>query len=215
MNIIFENRNYSLRKRLFIFLIGGLFVLTPDIPKLFGIVSLHSIFFVPFIGAGLAFAVKNIINLPFLKLWIGMTTVLAIGGIGIDYIGNGVHVLYPFVEKNFSFSIISNDFWLILILCTIIAFRIIAPFFTTFKQATMILSSGIIIVAFLLGAKAYLKIELENKLYEHFSHVQHIETVPANDKWRFAVYTSELYVNGSTSLWPEKIIIDNKVSLPK
>lgn len=215
MNIIFENQNYSLRKRLYIFLLGGLVVLIPDIPKLFGVVSLHSIFFVPFVGALLAFAMKKYLVLPFLKVWTGIIAVLIIAGIGIDYIGNGVHVFYPFSEQNYSFSILKHDVWLIIVLLTLVSLRIISPVFSNPNRARVILFSGFIVITLLLGMKSYSKIVVEHTLENRFSQVQHIETKPDFLNWNFIVYTKKEYINGTTKLIPEKIHINDRISFPR
>ncbi|WP_181348128.1 hypothetical protein [Thalassobacillus sp. CUG 92003] len=122
---IFFGNKYSIKRRLLIILLGSIVVFTLDIPKLFGFIFTHSLFFVPFIGAGVALLTGKIMTEPFIKQWIGIMCTLLMGGILIDFLGNGAHLFYPIAERNFSYSLVTGEFWLILVLGFIIGIRLL------------------------------------------------------------------------------------------
>ncbi|SFJ76658.1 hypothetical protein SAMN04487936_104103 [Halobacillus dabanensis] len=122
---IFFGSKLPVKRRLSIILLGSLLVFILDIPKLFGFIFTHSLFFVPFIGAGIALLTRKMITESFIMQWIGIMCVLLIGGILIDFLGNGAHLFFPITDRNFSYSIVTREFWPILILGFIIVIRLI------------------------------------------------------------------------------------------
>ncbi|RKD69662.1 hypothetical protein ATL39_3088 [Sinobaca qinghaiensis] len=127
MDTFFKGRKYPFLKRLSIMAYGGLLVITLDIPKLFGFIFTHSLFFLPVLSFGLALLTKRFIVSTLMKNWAFIILILLIGGIAIDFFGNGAHLWYPLSEKNVSFSIIQREWVLLVILILIFMFRLI-PF---------------------------------------------------------------------------------------
>ena len=122
MDLFFNNWQVPYKRQGTVLLLGSFIVLTPDIPKLLGVISLHSLLYMPFLAALLALFVQKILKESYIKVWMGIMTVLLIGSIGIDLTGDGVHLLYPLTEKNLSISI-NKDYWLPDVLTLYVAIR--------------------------------------------------------------------------------------------
>ncbi|KGX91164.1 hypothetical protein N781_05075 [Pontibacillus halophilus JSM 076056 = DSM 19796] len=107
MTSYFRGNNSRQYPSLFL-MISVLAVFSLDVPKLFGIVSLHSLLIAPFIALALALFFKNQLPYNLFFNWVGMCLVLMIGGILVDVWGNGAHILYPIVRSNISFPILEG-----------------------------------------------------------------------------------------------------------
>lgn len=122
---IFFGSKYATKRRLSFILLGSILVFTLDIPKLFGFIFTHSLFFVPFISAGLALLTRNILTESFIKRWLGIMCALLVGGILIDFLGNGAHLFYPITDRNFSYPLITREFRAVLVVSFFIVLRFI------------------------------------------------------------------------------------------
>ncbi|MBM7553545.1 metal-dependent hydrolase [Thalassobacillus pellis] len=208
MDIFFSSKDSGQKQHFTTMALGAIFVFTLDFPKLFGFVFTHSLVFVPFIGLVLAYGTRKLLNFSLASLWIGIMAVLLLGGITIDFIGNGAHLFYPFTEKALSFTLIKKDIWLIAILLFLVLFRLFN------RRTTAVMAGGFLIIALGLGVKSYTKVTLENALAEKFSHtsIQQIITTPAPGigiKWKFSIDTKTTLIQGNTYIGSSKILTED------
>lgn len=113
-DVIFHGPSFSYRKRRV--LLGGIAILVvlPDIPKLFGFLIGHSLITVPVLALMFAFIVRQVIHMRVLSIWWRLTLVLIISSLGIDFLGNGVHLFYPVNEKTYALSVIRYEIFYLL-----------------------------------------------------------------------------------------------------
>ncbi|GEK59368.1 hypothetical protein CHL76_04180 [Marinococcus halophilus] len=103
----------------------GAIVLVPDIPKLFGNYIFHTLLTMPFIAAALAAVVRPALGGGFPKAWAAAFVTLGAGSMLIDFLGNGTQLLYPVATKNFSYPLLTQEWWVIVPLLCILGILII------------------------------------------------------------------------------------------
>ncbi|SDJ24694.1 hypothetical protein [Salimicrobium halophilum] len=89
-------------------------VLIPDIPKLFGVLYGHSLITVPLIAIVFAILMRTMLSMTLWGIWWRLSLVLIVSSLGIDYLGNGVHLFYPVSTDTYGVSIIKYEFFYIL-----------------------------------------------------------------------------------------------------
>ncbi|WP_202081290.1 metal-dependent hydrolase [Caldalkalibacillus salinus] len=195
--ILFNKDVLSKKKRSIMFLFGGAAAVSPDITKFFGDLFGHAIFSVPLFGLLFTVAFRIFIkDFSFVKTFITFSITVLMGHIFIDYIGNGVAFLFPFVKREFDFHIIASvDFVMII---TLLISVIIGLFHH--KGRVMILTGSILICLYL-GLLSTSKVQLEHTLKNKYGaeEVQLLLTYPSHSqwgRWNFQVRTDEVWVNG-------------------
>ncbi|AKG03824.1 hypothetical protein AAV35_002850 [Salimicrobium jeotgali] len=114
-DLLFKGPDFHNRKARFVLLGGvGVIVLMPDLPKLFGVLIGHSLVTVPIIAAFFAIFTRALLTMSFFSIWWRLTLVLVVSALGIDYLGNGVHLLYPITGATYGLSLIRYEFFYIL-----------------------------------------------------------------------------------------------------
>ncbi|MYL34287.1 hypothetical protein GLW05_11830 [Pontibacillus yanchengensis] len=209
--LLFNKDFVSISKRLTVYLFGGIVAVSPDIPKFFGYLFGHSIFYVLLMG--LCFTpVFRIVNkdFSFWKTWIIFSITVLIGHIYIDYIGNGIALLFPIVKKDFNFHIIPS---LDLMIITTLFTTLIIGLFHNKSKGIILLGALIISLYFCLLTAS--KIQLEHTLREKFNNyeIELLLTYPnSNDfgEWSFQVRTNEFWVRGSSSIYKSGIRIKSE-----
>ncbi|MFC3040390.1 hypothetical protein ACFOGI_08980 [Virgibacillus xinjiangensis] len=164
MDFIFHRPAFSLKKRLIILALGGAFVLVPDVLKMFGAPFTHSLFIVPLIAFALTYLGRRTLPFSFGTQWSALTGVLIVGGVLIDYLGNGARIFYPVVRENFSFSLIESEWWLILGILLLLLLRLTSSKGDFTKIGLRILYTGILLVVLLFVGKAYSVIGADSTL---------------------------------------------------
>ncbi|QAS51394.1 hypothetical protein [Halobacillus litoralis] len=143
MNLFFENESLSQLQRRNIMLLGAAVVLVIDIPKLFGILLFHSLLFVPILALGIAFFIEKYMITSFQKLWWAFMTILSIAGIAVDFLGNGTHLFYPFMNENFSYTLIHQEGWYALALFVLLITRLYGPRFIPLHFSKILQVNGL------------------------------------------------------------------------
>ncbi|SIS42532.1 hypothetical protein [Salimicrobium flavidum] len=124
-DLIFHGPSFTYRKTRFTLLGSVAFlVVLPDIPKLFGFLIGHSLITVPILALLFAFIMRKLLSMRVPAIWWRLTLVLVISSLGIDFLGNGVHLLYPVNEKTYALSVIRYEFIYLLPIGLLLFFRL-------------------------------------------------------------------------------------------
>ncbi|MBP3951780.1 metal-dependent hydrolase [Bacillus suaedae] len=209
--LLFNKDFLSKKKRSIVFLFGGVSAVSPDVTKFFGDLFGHSIFSVPLFGLLFTIIFRIFIkDFSFVKTWFIFSITVLIGHIFIDYIGNGVAFLFPFVKSEFDFHIIASvDF----IITTTLLISVIIGFLN--KKGKAIILMGTIIICLYFGFLSISKVQLEHTLKSKYdaNKIELLLTYPSFGKmgsWDFQVRTKEVWVNGYSSIYKPKIHIDSE-----
>jgi hypothetical protein len=203
----------SKRNRIVLVLFGGVTGVLPDATKFFGDLFGHSILSVPLFGLVLTIVFRVFLkDVSFKKAWFAFSITVLFGHLFIDYIGNGIAVLYPFIQKEFDFHIVKSDDNMIIF--TLLVAIIVGMFY---KKGRWIILSGILVVSLYLGVLAFSKIQLEQALRNKYQddNITLLLTYPRFDnQWGFMVRTDKVWVNGYSPMLSTEIHIEeqNKVS---
>ncbi|QUW23621.1 metal-dependent hydrolase [Sporosarcina sp. Marseille-Q4063] len=186
----------SKMKRCVLILFGGLAGISPDFTKYFGDILGHSVLSAPVFGLlfGIGyFAMQK--EISFMKAWFMFTLTVLIGHLFIDYIGNGVALFYPMIQKEFGFSIVgSNDSF---ILFTLLITIIIGIFY---RKGKLVVLTGILVVSLYLGGLSFSKIQLQQTLEKQYENdnINLLLTFPSHRflNWEFMVKTDKSNISG-------------------
>lgn len=192
-------------KHFLIFLLGAFVGIFPDIFKFFGIISAHSILLSPIFGLVLTLIAIKLIQNNFIKTWISITMTLIFGHILIDFFGNGVAILYPFISKEYSFYIIAHESIYVMFLLGGILIYLI-------KKNKKVLLMFFIIFCLTLSLLGTSKLILERSLNEQFieENPYLIISYPSTlnlFEWNFHVRTKKDTFTGKSPYFPVKITI--------
>ncbi|WP_347862323.1 hypothetical protein U0355_03875 [Salimicrobium sp. PL1-032A] len=100
--------------RWFLLVIVAFLVIIPDIPKLFGVLYGHSLITAPLIALFFALLMRTMLLMPVPSIWWRLSIILIISSLGIDFLGNGVHLFYPVSAATYGVSLIKYEFFYIL-----------------------------------------------------------------------------------------------------
>ncbi len=209
--ILFNKNFLPKKKRSIMFLFGGVSAVSPDITKFFGDLFGHSIFSVPLFGLLFTIVFRIFIkDFSFAKTWVIFSITVLIGHIFIDYIGNGVAFLFPFVRSEFDFHIIAIVDFIIIVTLLI---SVIIGFFN--KKGKAIILIGTIIICLYFGFLSISKVQLEHTLKSKYdaNKIEFLLTYPSFSKfgaWNFQVRTNEVWINGYSSIYKPEIHIDSE-----
>lgn len=201
------NKHYNSKaKRTLVLIIGGFAGISPDITKFIGDLYGHSLLSVPIFGLLIMLITRKLLlEISVIKLWI-VLSFSVLSHIFIDYIGNGVAILYPFVTKEYDFHIIQDELFLyILSIASIIAIF--------YRKGKLVILSSLIIVALYLGTLAYSKIQLYQTLKSKYEEdeITLLSVYPRWDKrWEFMIRTDEQSIIGSASILRRDIQIERE-----
>ncbi|MGD6831223.1 metal-dependent hydrolase [Sutcliffiella halmapala] len=201
------NKHYnSMAKRSLVLFIGGFAGISPDITKFLGELYGHSLLSVPIIGLLIMLITRKLfLGISVIKLWI-VLSFSVLSHIFIDYIGNGVALLYPFVTKEYGFHIIHDELFLyILSIASIIAIF--------YRKGKLVILSSLLIVALYLGILSYSKIQLHQTLKSKYQEheITLLSIYPRWDKrWEFMIRTDEQSIIGSASIFGRDIQIERE-----
>lgn len=206
---LFVNTEYDSRlKRNLLILFGGIASVSPDITKFFGDILGHSILLVPVFG--LLFAIVYIAiqkGLSLMKAWL-MFSIAVFSHLFIDYIGNGIALLYPLLQEEFEFSIVnSND---AIILYTLLICVIVAMFY---RKGKLVVLTSLLIVSMYLVGLTISKAQLEQALKRQYQsdNINLLLTYPSHDfQWVFMVRTDKASVSGYSPLLGVDISIERE-----
>ncbi|RSL28926.1 metal-dependent hydrolase [Salibacterium salarium] len=207
--LIINKEDRTKSKRFFIMIFGGAVAVSPDVTKFFGDLWWHSIWFV--LVSGLLFAIvfrwftKNIV---LQKLWFTFSLTVLVGHILIDYLGNGVAFLYPFVKEEFEFHIVYGmDVLIIFVLLLALS---IGVFYSKGKRFVIM---GVLIVTLYLMGLGFSKIQLEQALENQYQResIDLLLTYPESlSQWSFQVRTDEVWYSGYSPVLNQEIFIETK-----
>lgn len=208
-SLIMIKGKVSIKKKLLIFAICTIAVLSPDVLKVSSVLYSHAIWLAPLLGAFFTvlheFLIKS--EKP-LMTWVKMTVIILVGHLFIDFIGNGARLLYPFHKEEYIFSIISKlDFIFILFL----AISFLLVFFHPKKN--IVATVCLIAIAVYFSSLTYSKLQLEYTLKEKYNNedIALLITYP-NDSlhWGYQVRTENLIVTGESPVLNEDIKIETR-----
>ncbi|MCM3711102.1 metal-dependent hydrolase [Sporosarcina luteola] len=201
------NKYYnSIEKVSLVLLIGGIAGITPDITKFFGDLYGHSLLLVPFLGLVIMLITRKLLlEISVVKLWF-VLSFSVLSHIFIDFIGNGVALLYPLITKEYAFHIIRDDLFLYILLIALI----IAIFYSKGK---LVILSSLLIVALYLGVLTYSKIQLQQTLKSEYKEddITLLLVYPRWDyRWEFIIRTNKLSISGSSPIFGTDIQIERE-----
>jgi hypothetical protein len=204
------NKDYKTKwKRVVLFLFGGAAGVFPDVTKFFGDIFGHSILLAPLIGLLSAIGYRLLLkDISLKKLWFAFSITVLFGHLFIDYIGNGVAFLYPFVQKEFDFHIVrSSD--------NIIIFTLLLAFVTGifYQKGKWIVLSGLVAVSLYLGVLSFSKIQLQQTLKNEYQgdNITLLITYPRYDnQWAFQVRTNEASIIGYAPIFGNEFYIERE-----
>jgi hypothetical protein len=209
--LLFNNDTFPKKKRFVILMFGGIASIAPDITKFFGDLFGHSVFALPILGGVIArvfyFFIKEF---SFIKSWVIFTATILLGHTFIDFVGNGIALFYPIMEKEFGFHIVrSIDFFIVItLLCTIIMGIV-------FKKTKTIFKAGIVIFALYLSILTISKIQFEQQLHNQYAKdkIELLLVYPSYSEWgwwQFRLRTENVWINGKSSVLNTEVHIESE-----
>lgn len=214
--ILFNEDFVSKRKRSIVFLFGGGCAVSPDVTKFFGDLYGHSVFLVPLFGLLFTIIFRLIMkDFSFAKTWVIFSITVLFGHIFIDFLGNGVAFLFPFIESEFDFHIIASvDLVITIILFTSVTMGLL------YKKGKSIILVGALVILLYCGFLSISKLQLERTLEDRYNanNIEFLLTYPEFNEfgsWGFQVKTNEVWVEGFSSIYKPQIHIkrEREVSL--
>lgn len=197
----------STRQRSVLIVFGGLAGVSPDGTKFFGDQAGHSIWLAPVFGLlfAIGFCALQKKAVTFKKAWLTFS-VSVLSHLFIDFIGNGVALLFPFTQKEFEFSIVrSNDAF---VLYTLLIALIISMFY---RKGKVVVFAGLLAVSLYLGGLSFSKIQLQQALEEQYQSdkIDLLVTFPRNDsQWGFQIRTADAIISGYSPILGIEIHIE-------
>lgn len=208
-SLIMIRGKVTIKKKLLILAICTIAVLSPDVLKVLGVLYSHALWLAPILG--LFFTVLHMFLIERTNLlitWIKLTTIILVGHLLIDFIGNGARLLYPFYKEEYIFSIISKlDFIFILFL----AISFLVVFFHPKKN--MVATICLITITVYFSFLTYSKMQLEYTLKEKYNNedIVLLITYP-NDSlhWGYQIRTEKLIVTGESLVINKEIKVETR-----
>lgn len=198
------------REKIMIILSGGLIGIFPDVTKFFGDLWLHSIITIPIIGLLFALLLYSLLRINLLKgLWISMVTVFLSHHL-IDYLGNGINLLYPITGDEVELDVIPKSMEVIIIFVLLLGF-ILYLSKLSFKYYIM----PLIVIILLLLVQVTSSLTIQHKLDTRL-HPATITMTPENQllHWEFDVRLADTtIIKGSGAYLDYKI--DHTTPPPK
>lgn len=187
-------------------IIGGIAGVVPDITKVFGDLYGHSVLAIPIFGLILTLIFSKWISYISLKsLWLILS--IAVGShILFDFLGNGVALLLPFTNKEYSFYIINDELPIFVLTIGILVGILV-------KNMRIILIGASVLFLLYIGSLTVSKLQLELALKKEYEteSIQLLLTYPRYDyRWEFMVHTNERTILGSSSFYQSKLIIERE-----
>ncbi|KIP20412.1 metal-dependent hydrolase [Anoxybacillus ayderensis] len=201
--------NYTFRKKIIILLFNSLVVISPDILKIIGILSGHSLLMVPILAFIFSFIYSRLNNEnKFKTLWLIFSLIILFGHLLLDFIDNGAELFYPFVRDSIDYTLINK---IDLIFIAILMTSFILLFF--YKKKIIFVITSFSIIALYLGILIVSKEYLEYNLRKEFKDqdIVLLITYPDHDfNWEFQVRTNRSIVVGRSPIYKTDIIIESK-----
>lgn len=198
--------NDSWFKRLFILSMGGIVGISPDLTKYFGDIFGHTFWYAAIVGLIIAwFARYNLKDISLRHLWLAMTLTVIFGHLLVDFLGNGIAFLYPFIKTEFYFHIIRDKDYLIY---TLLLFAIIITMLKG-KWRKFVFIIIILLLVSYIGFRTYSKLTLYDVLQRHYkAYNAEIIIYPHfldNTKWSYQIRYNHYIVNGDASIYNHQI----------
>ncbi|WP_127533728.1 metal-dependent hydrolase [Paenibacillus kobensis] len=203
------NRRYDSKKfRTMPLLCGALAGISPDLTKQFGDLFGHSIFFSSIVA--IPATVMGIIILKetkaFFRLWVGLTLIVIIAHLLLDYLQNGVALLYPFITDEYSFPIVlANDYYIIGMSLLAISVRLFSGKSTLFAKTVPGIMS---LAAIYLISLSVFRIQLIDNINEKFAAYEPYTLVEAYPdglnrlrmpQWGYMIRNERFFIKGQAS----------------
>ena len=217
MHIIIGSYLYTLffkptnnKEKVIIILSGGIIGIIPDVTKFFGDLWLHNIILIPLIGLLFALLLYSLLRINLLKgLWISMLTVFMSHHL-IDYLGNGINLLYPITSDEIELDVIPESMEAIIIFVLLLGF-ILYLSKLSFTYHIMPLIVIIMLLAIQITSSLTIQHKLDTKL-----HPTTITMTPENQllHWEFDVRLADTtIIKGSGAYLDYKV--DHTTPPPK
>lgn len=199
----------SSKKKILILIICSVVVISPDVLKILGILSSHALWLCPILGMFFSFSYSYLMKEENLFMdWIKFSTIILIGHLFIDFIGNGARLLYPFVKEEFIFSIISKlDFVFIMFLAI---FLVIVFIYPRKKEAAVVC---LITILMYFSSLTVSKIQLEYSLKEKYKSEDIVLLISyPNDSlhWGYQIRTKNMIATGKSPVFSKDIKVETK-----
>ncbi|MEI5909023.1 metal-dependent hydrolase [Bacillus spongiae] len=167
----------------------------------------HSLFVAPSLSLGLAIVSRSFLPETKLSLlWVTLFLSLLIGHLFMDFLDNGLSLLYPLIDStDIGLNILTGSDGFI-----VIPFLILIVLLGSFQQTekkkwqTTIIIIGLCITTAYIGLRGYSKIQLQNQLDNEFPNGQ-ITLEPTsgnpftNKQWTYVVDSGYLSISGEAS----------------
>ena len=210
-SIIMVKDKDSSKKKILILVFCSVVVIAPDVLKILGFLSSHALWLCPILGIFFSFLYAYLIKKESHSLftdWIKFSTIIFIGHLFIDFIGNGARLLYPFVKEEFIFSIISKlDFVFIMFLAISLIIVFIHP--KRKESALVCIITIFMYFSFLTVSKIQLEYSLKEK-YQSEDIVLLISYPNDSLHWGYQVRTTDLIVTGESPVFNNEINVETK-----
>ncbi|SDO72580.1 hypothetical protein [Halobacillus aidingensis] len=208
-SIIMVNDNGSFQNKIRTFVFCSVVVMSPDVLKVLGVLSSHALWLCPVLGMFFSITYVYITKgVNFFIYWIKLSTIILIGHLFIDFIGNGARLLYPFVKEEFIFSIVSKlDFIFIMFLALFMVVVLITPK----KKGTAFVCLMIILMYF--SSLTVSKIQLEYSLKEKYKSEDIVLLLSYPNEsfhWSYQVRTTNMIVTGRSPVFSGEINVETK-----
>lgn len=166
--------------------LGAFISITPDITKFFGDIYLHSLITVPFVGAAFAWVIQKTLHVRWMTAWVSAIAALFIGHLMIDFLGNGVNLLYPFVHEEQNFSILNEMNELIIS----ILFGIAVVSIVIWKKKPPAATIAVMLVILFVTALSISNGTINAILHKRYAaeHPEYITVYPANVPFHWNYY---------------------------
>lgn len=198
------------RDKIIIILSGGIIGIIPDVTKFFGDLWLHSIITLPLIGLIFALLLYSLLRINLIKgLWISMLTAFMSHHL-IDYLGNGVNLLYPITSAEIELDVIPESMEAIIIFVLLLGFILYLS-----KLSFTYYIMPLIVIIMLLTIQITSSLTIQHKLDTKL-HPATITMTPENQllHWQFDVRLADTtIIKGSGAYLDYKV--DHTTPPPK
>lgn len=158
----------TLKEKLSLYFIGAVIAIVPDIPKIILLHFGHSIFFTPFISLLLAYFLKKYLQTSFIRIWMAVALTIILAHLLLDFLGNGVEILYPIVPDEYAFHIISDE----RVITIFLSVGLLCGLLT--KYTKTVLLSFLVVLCLFLGYVGYSKVQLEQSVSQYSTDTAYV-----------------------------------------
>ncbi|GAB6087127.1 metal-dependent hydrolase [Alkaliphilus crotonatoxidans] len=195
----YKRNSLTIKEKSVLLVSGAFAAITPDITKYFGDLLGHSLLIAPIIVLPIAYLSNLLLKeFRFRILWLSYLLSVVFGHILLDFLHNGVALIYPITQSELSYHIINTfELWILMPLM----FSVLS--ILLFKKPYKIVASLIAVLVLFLGVKSFYRAGLINQLntlYADDKPREIILQVSKSLRWPYMIRSNYFFIDGVASV---------------